>query len=108
MSPDQLTGGLRQLGEMAAKDSILNTTLRATDDALNANPLRQVIPVNWAERRSSRHRQPTNRRTRSGTSPNRDRKVTRLYPLLDRADPQWAQHRKRSPMMEACARTISL
>ena len=49
MSPDQLTGGLRQLGEMAAKDSILNTILRATDDALNANPLRQVIPVNWAE-----------------------------------------------------------
>ena len=30
MSPDQLTGGLQQLGEMAAKD------LRATDDALNA------------------------------------------------------------------------
>jgi len=28
--------GLRQLGEMAAKDSILNTILRATDDALNA------------------------------------------------------------------------
>ena len=49
MSPDQLTGGLRQLGEMAAKDSILNSILRATDDALNANPLRQVIPVNWAE-----------------------------------------------------------
>jgi hypothetical protein len=34
---------------MAAKDSILNTILRATDDALNANPLRQVIPVNGAE-----------------------------------------------------------
>ena len=49
MSPDQLTGGLRQLGEMAAKDSVLNSILRATDDALNANPLRQVIPVNWAE-----------------------------------------------------------
>ena len=49
MSPDQLTGGLRQLGEMAAKDSTLNSILRATDDALNANPLRQVIPVNWAE-----------------------------------------------------------
>jgi len=47
MSPDQLTGGLRQLGEMAAKDSTLNSILRATDDALNANPLRQVIPVNW-------------------------------------------------------------
>jgi glutamine amidotransferase len=25
-----------------------------------------------------------------------------------RADPQWAQHRKRSPMIEACARTISV
>jgi len=35
--------------EMAAKDSTLNSILRATDDALNANPLRQVIPVNWAE-----------------------------------------------------------
>ena len=49
MSPDQLTGGLQQLGEMAAKDSILNAILRATDDALNANPLRQIIPVDWAE-----------------------------------------------------------
>jgi hypothetical protein len=33
MSPDQLTGGLQQLGEMAAKDSILNAILRATDEA---------------------------------------------------------------------------
>ena len=49
MSPDQLTGGLQQLGELAAKDSILNAILRATDDALNLNPLRQVIPVDWAE-----------------------------------------------------------
>ena len=40
MSPDQLTGGLQQLGEMVARDSILNSILRATDDALNANPLR--------------------------------------------------------------------
>ena len=50
MSPDQLTGGLlqgglRQLGDMLAKDPIL----RATEEALNANPLRQVIPVDWAE-----------------------------------------------------------
>ena len=49
MSPDQLTSGLKQLGDMAAKDSILASILRATDDALNANPLRQVIPVDWAE-----------------------------------------------------------
>ena len=49
VSPDQLTGGLQQLGEMVARDSILNSILRATDDALNANPLRQVIPVDWAE-----------------------------------------------------------
>ena len=40
-----LQGGLRQLGEMLAKDPIL----RATEDALNANPLHQVIPVDWAE-----------------------------------------------------------
>ena len=49
MSPDQLTGSLQQLREMAAKDSILDSILRVTDDALNANPLRQVIPVDWAE-----------------------------------------------------------
>jgi polyhydroxyalkanoate synthase subunit PhaC len=49
MSPTQLIGGLQQLGEMAAKDPILNSILRATDDALNANPLRQIIPVDWAE-----------------------------------------------------------
>ena len=49
MSPDQLTSGLKQFGDMAAKDSILASILRATDDALNANPLRQVVPVDWAE-----------------------------------------------------------
>ena len=49
MSPDQLTSGLKQLGDMAAKDPILASILRATDDELNANPLRQVIPVDWAE-----------------------------------------------------------
>src|SRR5438128_792569 len=48
MSPDQLIGGLQQLREMAAKDSILDSILRAADDALNANPFRQIIPVNWA------------------------------------------------------------
>ncbi len=40
-----LQGGLRQLGDMLAKDPVL----RATEDALNANPLHQVIPVDWAE-----------------------------------------------------------
>ncbi len=49
MSPDQVTSGLKQLCDMAAKDPILASILRATDDALNANPLRQVIPVDWAE-----------------------------------------------------------
>jgi len=49
MSPDQLTGSLKQLCEMAAKDSILDSILRAADNALNANPLRQVIPLDWAE-----------------------------------------------------------
>ena len=50
MGPDQLTGNLlqsaiKQLGEMLAHDPVL----RAAEDALNANPLRQVIPVDWAE-----------------------------------------------------------
>jgi poly[(R)-3-hydroxyalkanoate] polymerase subunit PhaC len=49
MLPDQLIGGLQQFGAMAANDPILNAILRATDDALNANPLRQIIPVDWAE-----------------------------------------------------------
>ena len=40
-----IQGGVRQLGEMLAKDPIL----RATEEALNANPLRQVVPVDWAE-----------------------------------------------------------
>jgi len=50
VSPDQVTGGLlqggvRQLSETLARDPIL----RAIEEALNANPLRQVIPVDWAE-----------------------------------------------------------
>ncbi len=40
-----LQGSLRQLGDLLARDPIL----RATEDALNANPLHQVIPVDWAE-----------------------------------------------------------
>ncbi len=47
---DSLTGGLlqdqvRQLGEMLAHDPLL----RASEDALSANPLREVIPVDWPE-----------------------------------------------------------
>ncbi len=50
MPSDQLAGNLlkdsvQQLGEVLAKDPILRTT----EEALNANPLRQVIPVDWAE-----------------------------------------------------------
>ena len=47
---DQIMGAalqdsLRQLTASLRKDPIL----RATEDALNANPLREVIPVDWAE-----------------------------------------------------------
>ena len=49
VSPDQFAVGLQRLGEMAGKDSILDPVLRAADGALNANPLREVIPVDWAE-----------------------------------------------------------
>jgi polyhydroxyalkanoate synthase len=50
MSPDEMAGGLlqggvRQLGEMLAKDPILH----AAEEALNANPLREVVPVDWTE-----------------------------------------------------------
>jgi hypothetical protein len=46
MSPNEMPGGLfqdgmRQLGEMLAKDPIL----RAAEEALNANPFREVVPV---------------------------------------------------------------
>src|SRR5271166_2143842 len=39
MSPDQLTAGLQQIGEMAAKDSILGSILRATDCRMPIFPL---------------------------------------------------------------------
>ena len=42
---DLLQGSVRQLGEMLAKDPFL----RAAEEALNANPLREVVPVDWAE-----------------------------------------------------------
>ena len=49
-SPNEIAGGLlqgsmRQLGEMLAKDPIL----RAAEEALNANPLREIVPVDWTE-----------------------------------------------------------
>jgi len=49
MSPDQLTDSLHSGREMAGKGLDPGFDLRVTDDALNANPLRQVIPVDWAE-----------------------------------------------------------
>ena len=47
-----LVGVPAHLGRSARwrqRTPILDSILRATDDALNANPLRQVIPVDWAE-----------------------------------------------------------
>jgi hypothetical protein len=38
-------GGVHQLGEWLSKDLIL----LASQKTLNANPLRQVIPIDWAE-----------------------------------------------------------
>jgi polyhydroxyalkanoate synthase subunit PhaC len=50
VSPDQVTGSLLKgsieaLGEMLSKDQILHTI----EEALNANPMHQVIPVDWAQ-----------------------------------------------------------
>jgi polyhydroxyalkanoate synthase len=50
ITPDRMTGNLlqgsiSQLGEMLARDPILH----AAEEALNANPLREVVPVNWTE-----------------------------------------------------------
>jgi polyhydroxyalkanoate synthase len=42
---DMLAGGLRQLNEALAKDPLLH----AIDQAWNANPFREVVPVEWAE-----------------------------------------------------------
>jgi polyhydroxyalkanoate synthase subunit PhaC len=42
---NMLAGGVRQLNEIVEKDPML----RSVDDMLNANPLREVIPVDWAE-----------------------------------------------------------
>ena len=40
-----LTGGVKQLEESLSKDP----TLRSIDQMWNANPLREVVPVDWAE-----------------------------------------------------------
>jgi polyhydroxyalkanoate synthase len=50
VSPDQmagslLSGGVRHLGEMLSHDP----TLRAIEEAFNANPLHAIVPVDWAE-----------------------------------------------------------
>jgi polyhydroxyalkanoate synthase subunit PhaC len=44
-APDALAGGVRQLEEVLRKDP----TLRSIDQMWNANPLREVIPIDWAE-----------------------------------------------------------
>jgi polyhydroxyalkanoate synthase len=41
----QLAGGVRQLQESLSKDPML----RSIDEAWNANPLREVVPIDWAE-----------------------------------------------------------
>jgi polyhydroxyalkanoate synthase len=50
VSPDQvagslLSGGVKALADLLAKDPILH----ATEEALNANPLHKIIPVDWGE-----------------------------------------------------------
>src|SRR4051794_34278121 len=44
-APDALAGGVQQLEEGLRKDP----TLRSIDQMWNANPLREVIPIDWAE-----------------------------------------------------------
>ena len=44
-APDALAGGVRQLEEVLRKDP----TLRSIDQMWNANSLREVIPIDWAE-----------------------------------------------------------
>ena len=44
-APDALAGGVRQLEEVLRKDP----TLRSIDQMWNANPLREVVPIDWAE-----------------------------------------------------------
>jgi poly[(R)-3-hydroxyalkanoate] polymerase subunit PhaC len=44
-APEALAGGVKQLEEGLTKDP----TLRSIDQMWNANPLREVIPIDWAE-----------------------------------------------------------
>jgi polyhydroxyalkanoate synthase len=43
--PDVLVGGVKQLEQSLSKDP----TLRSIDQMWNANPLREVVPIDWAE-----------------------------------------------------------
>jgi len=45
LADKMLAGGVTQLGDFLAKDPIL----RSIDQMWNANPLREVVPVDWAE-----------------------------------------------------------
>ncbi len=44
-APDLLAGGVQQLEESLSKDPML----RSIDQMWNANPLREVVPIDWAE-----------------------------------------------------------
>src|SRR4051794_38216998 len=44
-TPDILVGGVKQLQERLSRDP----TLRSIDQMWNANPLREVVPIDWAE-----------------------------------------------------------
>src|SRR5829696_3068182 len=44
-APDVLAGGVKHLQESLSKDP----TLRSIDQMWNANPLREVVPIDWAE-----------------------------------------------------------
>ena len=44
-APDVLVGSVKQLEEGLRKDP----TLRSIDQMWNANPLREVVPIDWAE-----------------------------------------------------------
>ena len=42
---NMLAGGVKQLNDLLAKDPLL----RSIDQMWNANPLRKVVPIDWAE-----------------------------------------------------------
>src|SRR3954466_11347415 len=44
-TPDVLAGGVKQLEEALSKDPVL----RSMDEMWNANPLREIVPIDWAE-----------------------------------------------------------